>query len=81
MDTIVNLFKSAVQETKNGNYQKAIDLYQEIIELSQDNPRDQHIANWGIGEIYLNNKLYDLAERYLSRAVAMAPDEPIYHQI
>lgn len=81
MDTIGNLFESAVRETKNGNFQRAIEYYQEIIELSQDNIRDQHIANWGIGEIYLNNKQYDQAEFYLKRAINLKPDEPNYHYL
>lgn len=81
MDIIRSLFKSADRETKNGNYQKAIEHYQKILELSQDDIRTQHIANWGIGEIYLNTKQYDQAEHYLSRAVNLGPDQPVYHYL
>lgn len=81
MDNIRKLFESADIATRTGNYQNAIKNYQEIIELSQDDIRAQHIANWGIGEIYLNNKQYDQAELYLKRAINLKPDEPNYHYL
>jgi len=81
MDKVSNLFKSADRETRNGNYPKAIEHYQEIIKLSQDDTKAQHLAYWGIGEIYLNNKQYDKAELYLIRAINLKPDEPIYHYL
>lgn len=81
MDKIGKLFELADQETKAGNYHRAIEFYKEALELSQGNKKEQHLAYWGIGEIYLNNKRYDKAKYYLTKAIELDPDEPIYQYL
>jgi len=81
MDRIRLLFKLADQETKNGNYQKAIDSYKEIADLADGDIRTEHIANWGMGEIYLNNKEYGKAKLYLNKAVTLDPTEASYRYL
>jgi tetratricopeptide (TPR) repeat protein len=81
MDRIVRLFKIADQETKEGNYLKAVEAYKEILRLSEKDKRTQHIAHWGIGDIYLNNKQYSKAKYHLKKAVRLDPYEPIYNYL
>ncbi len=45
MDKITKLFKIADQETKKGNYIKAIEAYKDILRLSKNDMRTQHIAH------------------------------------
>jgi len=40
-----------------------------------------HIACWGVGDIYLNNKQYDKAEFYFKKAIDLAPEEHSYHYL
>ena len=79
MDRIVRLFKIVDQETKEGNHIKAVEAYKEILRLSENDKRTQHIAHWGIGDIYLNKKQYIKAKYHLKKAVQLGPYEPIYH--
>ena len=55
IDKIEELFSKADNETKAGNFVKAIVIYEKIIKLAKKNKRAKHIAHWGIGEIYLDN--------------------------
>lgn len=81
MDKITKLFKIADQETEKGNYIKAIEAYKDILRLSKNDMRTQHIAHWGIGDIYLNSKQYNKAKYQLKKAVELDPNESIYHYL
>ena len=81
MDKVTSLFNIAESATKDNNFSRAIESYKEILNLSQADIRTQHIANWGIGEIYLNNKEYKKAELYLKRAVDLNPNDANYHYL
>lgn len=81
MDRIAQLFKTADQETKKGNHTKAVEAYNEILRLSENDKRTQHIAHWGIGDIYLNTKQYSKAKYHLKKAVKLDPSESIYHYL
>ena len=81
MDRIRRLFETADQETMKGNHSKAVEAYKEILRLAENDKRTQHIAHWGIGDIYLNNKQYSKAEYHLKKAVQLDPDEPIYNYL
>lgn len=85
MDKIRILFRNADQEIKNGNYGNAIMSYKEIIKLAESGDkkynRTLHIACWGVGDIYLNNKQYDKAEFYFKKAIDIAPEEDRYHYL
>ncbi|GAH35064.1 unnamed protein product, partial [marine sediment metagenome] len=63
------------------NHIKAIAAYKEILRLSKNNKRTQHIVHWGIGDIYLNNKQYSKAKYHLKKALQLDPNEPIYHYL
>ena len=81
---IRQLITIADQETRKGNFNKAIAAYEESIKLAEkdkENKRAVHISYWGIGDIYLNNKQYDKAEFYLKKAVDLSPDEAMYHYL
>lgn len=81
MDQIETLFREADRATRDNNFQAAIKAYEQIIEISKSDARAQHIAYWGIGEIYLNNKQYPEAESFLKKAIELAPDEADYHYL
>ena len=81
MDKIENLFNLASVETKNGNFPEAISAYQNIIELSEESDQSYHLACWGIGEIYLNNRQIKEAISFLSKAVKLAPDQAHYQYL
>ena len=81
MDKIAELFENAAHETKQSNIEKAIKLYKEAVSLSGKDKRVQHLAHWGMGEIYLNNNEYEKAEHHLLEAIALAPEEPYYHYL
>ena len=82
MDIIVeNLFKTADHETREGNYEKAIEMYEKVIEICREDTPPVHLAHWGIGEIHLNNRRYQESRYHLSRALELEPNEPIYHYL
>ena len=84
MDKIKLLFQNAQQETQKGNFNNAIKIYEEIIQLAEDDEKDErtvHIACWGAGDIYLNNKQLDKAEYYFKKAIKLAPEEHSYHYL
>jgi len=81
MDTIGNLFKSAAHETRLGNIEKAIKDYEKILLLSRSDIRVRHLAHWGMGEIYLNDKQYRKAKYHLSQALRINPDESYSHYL
>ena len=80
-DRVQNLFEIANSENKNGNFKKAIASYQKVLNLPDVPEQAIHLSYWGIGEIYLNNKKYDEAEHYLSKAVNLAPQESYYQYL
>ncbi|OVE79268.1 hypothetical protein BVY01_02935 [bacterium I07] len=81
MNEIGILFEKADDETKNGNFQKAINLYQQILELSSEDIQSQHLAHWGIGDIYLNQGQYAHAEHHLKQAVELDPQQWRYRYL
>ncbi|OVE78657.1 hypothetical protein BVY01_04820, partial [bacterium I07] len=81
MNDIGDLFEKAGYETKKGNVQKAIKLYKEILELSSGDLRSQHLALWGIGDIYLNQGQYAQAEHHLLKAVKLDPQQWMYRYL
>jgi len=82
MDNIVEkLFKAADHATREGNYEKAIEMYEKAIEICREDTPPVHLAHWGIGEIHLNNHRYEEARYHLSRAIELEPNEPVYHYL
>ena len=78
---IEELFKTADYATKEGNYKKAIEIYDKVIEICMEGTPPVHLAHWGIGEIHLNNHRYKKAEYHLGKALELEPNEPIYHYL
>lgn len=81
IDEIGRYFEKAADDTKSGHIEKAIESYKKIIALAGSNKRVLHLAYWGIGEIYLNNKAYEKAEQYLSKAIKSDPGVSYYHYL
>ena len=82
MDIILEkLFKTADYETREGNYEKAIEMYEKVIEICREDAPPVHLAHWGIGEIHLNSRRYEESQYHLSRALELEPNEPIYHYL
>ena len=81
MNKIGELFTKAARETKAGRFDKAISVYEKIIKLSEQRDEATHLSYWGIGEIYLNTKRYQLAEENLKKAVELGPDEDYYNYL
>ncbi|OVE80085.1 hypothetical protein BVY01_00915 [bacterium I07] len=81
MNEIGMLFQKADYETRDGNFQKAINHYQRILKLSSEDIRSQHLAHWGIGDIYLNQGQYEQAEHHLSKAVKLDPGQWMYRYL
>ena len=81
MNNLNELFSIADQETKAGHHEAAIQAYQQILKQSEAGSQAQHLAHWGIGDIYLNNKQYDKAEPHLKKAIELKSDEPVYHYL
>ena len=81
MDEIRELFRIADEETNQGNFRKAIESYERALEISAPESSARHIAHWGIGDIYLNNRDYDKAEYHLKQAIRLKKDESTYHYL
>ena len=81
MNNLSELFTIADRETKAGHNKAAIQAYQQILQQSEAGSQAQHLAHWGIGDIYLNDKQYDKAELHLKKAIELKSDEPIYHYL
>jgi len=73
--------RSTQNSTEQGNFEVAIESYNTIIKLSSPNAKAHHLAQWGVGEIYLNNKDYDRAEIHLKRAAELEPEEADYQYL
>ena len=80
-DKVQELLEIADLENKSGNFKKAIASYLQILEIPDIDDRAKHLSYWGVGEIYLNNKKYDDAEYYLSKAIDLAPQESYYQYL
>lgn len=81
MDKIEKLLLLAADETKAGNYDKAIEAYEEVISMCTETEQAVHLAHWGIGEIYLDNHKYEKAKYHLNKAIELAPNEAGYHYL
>jgi tetratricopeptide (TPR) repeat protein len=81
MDRVSRLFQVAAQETERGNYKQAVETYREIIKTCAKGEPALHMAYWGIGDIYLNNRQYEKAKYNLKKAIQLAPDEAGYHYL
>ena len=80
-DKVQELLEIAALETESGHFKKAIASYLQILEIPDIDDKAKHLSYWGIGEIYLNNKKYDDAENYLSKAIDLAPKESYYQYL
>jgi tetratricopeptide (TPR) repeat protein len=81
MDRISPLFEQASQNTIAGNFQAAINAYQDIMDLTAESEQAYHLSCWGIGEIYLNNRQISEAVFFLSKAVELAPRQAHYQYL
>ena len=81
MKKLDELFHNAGEATRSGSFSEAIGFYEEILKLSSRDPKAQHLAHWGIGDIHLNHKNYPQAELHLKKAIELNPNEGNYHYL
>jgi len=66
-NTLRNAYWEGLKEEKNGNYEEAKRIYNNILEFDPNQP----LANWGLASIHLKENDYKNAEIQISKLIEL----------
>jgi tetratricopeptide (TPR) repeat protein len=78
---IRSIWNEAKGHVDRGEYEKAIEIYKYILIRYADDVVAVEYANAYLGDIFLTIEHLDQAERYLKKAIALAPEKAQYHYL
>lgn len=71
----------AKAQIKQGDYDKAIEIYKYVLIRYSDNDIAVEHANAYLGDVYLRLRQLDLAQSHIKKAIDVRPDNPTYHYL
>jgi Tfp pilus assembly protein PilF len=85
LDNIEEIIKEKQNEAreniKKGNYNRAIDIYLEILSKYKNSDLARETAYASLGYIYTDREKLDLAEDYIKKALNYSPLNAVYHRL
>src|SRR4030042_3641743 len=78
---LYTIWSEAKDHIEQGEYNKAIEIYEYVLIRYSDNDIAVEYANAYLGDIYLTLRQLNLAEDHLRRAINCSPDNPSYHYL
>ena len=78
---LYTIWGEAKTHIEQGDYDKAIEIYEYILIRYSDNDIAVEYANAYLGDIYLTLRQLNLAEKHVKKAVNCEPDNPSYHYL
>ena len=75
------IWSEAKEHIKQGEYDKAIEVYRYVLIRYSDNDIAVEYANAYLGDIYLSLRRLNLAENHIKKAIVYRPDSPNYHYL
>lgn len=81
LSELETIWDEAREYIKKGLVEKAVEIYKYILLRYADDPVASEYANIYLGEIYLDLKQFDLAEKYIKAAINYQPEKAAYHYL
>lgn len=76
---VMNEINKALNYHKNGDFDNAIESYEEVLLLQELTPQIQATLRNNIGSLYMQQEKYDLAKEHLTKAVELMPESANAH--
>jgi hypothetical protein len=80
-EKIKEMQNEARESIKKGDFNRAIDIYLELLSKYKYSDLAHEAAYAGLGHIYTEREKLDLAEDYIKKALNYAPLNPVYHRL
>jgi tetratricopeptide (TPR) repeat protein len=81
LSELETIWDEARGHIESGHQDKAIEIYKYILLRYPDDPVASEYANIYLGQLYVDLKKYDLAEKHINAAIKYQPEKATYHYL